>query len=82
MTRSRAHRKPSAGKRPEAADVPRFGVERILQELAAIQARPGGVAAMDRQRVLAELCQALAVEEAVLLERGFDRAYRQIVEGV
>ena len=59
----------------------RFGFSKILESLAAIQHR-GGVEMMDRQEMLALLAVELEVEEAELLQKGFDRAYRQIVEGV
>ena len=62
--------------------IPRFGVERIIRELQMLAKQPGGVAAMDRRAVLAEMSRRLAAPEEVVLERGFDRAYRQIVEGV
>ena len=74
--------KPARRKTQAAEVVPRFGIELILQVLQEIGHREGGVAVMDRRVVLAELGKRLGVEEPLLLERGFDRAYRQIVEGV
>jgi hypothetical protein len=37
---------------------------------------------LDRRVVLARLCAALDAEEELLLLRGFDRAYRRVIEGV
>ena len=38
--------------------------------------------AMDRLRVLRRLQAELGVEAELLLQRGFDKAYRRVVEGV
>jgi hypothetical protein len=38
--------------------------------------------ALDRRALLKRLCAELETEEAQLLRRGFDRAYRQVIEGV
>lgn len=63
---------------------PRFGYHRLLRRLGELLAEAGGPATetMDRRRVLARLCAELNAPETLLLERGFDKAYRQIVEGV
>ena len=37
---------------------------------------------LDRRVLIERLCRELDVDEATLLERGFDKAYRRIVEGV
>lgn len=64
--------------------VPRFGYHHLLRRMGDLLAEAGGPASetMDRRRVLARLCMELHAPENLLLERGFDRAYRQIVEGV
>jgi len=71
------------------ATPPRFGLTLLLERLRAYQAEARqGVAAgdsdsaMDRRRVLARLQAELGAEPAVLLRRGFDKAYRRVVEGV
>ena len=45
-------------------------------------ALPADPEAMDRRIVLRRLCRELGTDEAELLRWGFDRAYRQMVEGV
>ena len=69
---------------PEAANPKpgRFGFVHILASIQRLGGEGSLPEQMDRRVVLERLCQAFEVEEAVLLERGFDRAYRQIVEGL
>lgn len=86
----RRTRNADASARPDAAPSgsPRFGYARVLECLRAYrdeaEARPGGAPpdAMDRRRVLARLGAELDAEPELLLARGFDRAYRRVVEGV
>lgn len=88
MGRRTRNADPSA--RPDAADAgaPRFGYARVLERLLAYraeaEARPGGAPpdALDRRRVLARLGAELGAEPELLLARGFERAYRRVVEGV
>jgi hypothetical protein len=63
---------------------PRFGYHYLLRRIGELLGEAGGAAteSMDRRRVLARLCAELNAPETLLLERGFDKAYRQIVEGV
>ena len=69
---------------------PRFGYARLLERLRAYQAEHAhgagtageAEAAMDRRRVLARLEAELGAPPALLLARGFDRAYRRVVEGL
>ncbi len=63
---------------------PRFGYHLLLRRLGDLLSEAGGPTseAMDRRRVLALLCAELQAPETLLLARGFDKAYRQIVEGV
>lgn len=60
----------------------RFGFEHLLHIVERYRHEADGPAAMDRRRVLLRLQRELAVEEALLLQRGFDKAYRRVVEGV
>ncbi|MBI3992330.1 MAG: hypothetical protein HY342_03580 [Candidatus Lambdaproteobacteria bacterium] len=66
---------------PEPAS-PRFGYERLVTLIEVYRARATDRTALDRRRVLAWLQGELGCDEALLRLRGFDRAYRQIVEGV
>jgi hypothetical protein len=52
---------------------------RAIREQARTADHPD---ALDRRRVLARLCAEFAVQEELLLLRGFDRAYRRVIEGV
>lgn len=77
---------------PAAPRSPRFGYHLLLERLLAYRVEAEGGAggggahpapdALDRRRVLQRLAAELGVEPAVLLERGFDKAYRRMVEGV
>ncbi len=60
----------------------RFGYVQIEARIAALREEAGGVAGLDRRAVLQRLCGAFQVDESLLRERGFDKAYRRIVEGV
>ena len=60
----------------------KFGYEHIMHSLIRMAKAPGGVAAMDRQAALSWVGLELKADRELLLQRGFDRAYRQIVEGV
>lgn len=61
---------------------PKFGYPRLLEEVGQIIRAAPFPEALDRRAVLFTLTRRLEVEEAVLLRRGFDKAYRQIIEGV
>lgn len=54
-------------------------IVRAIREQAAADAGPD---ALDRRAVLARLCVTFDVKEELLLLRGFDRAYRRVIEGV
>ncbi len=71
----------------------RFGFAEVLARLLAYRAEAEAAAeadaqpdpersCLDRRRVLARLARDMDVEPALLLERGFERAYRRMVEGV
>ena len=65
------------------ADAPRrFGYHLLLERLQRYRAEAADPGAMDRRRVLARLEAELDADVEVLLQRGFDKAYRRIVEGV
>ncbi len=66
----------------DSARAGRFGYEHIVAQLERLRREAADPAELDRRRVLARLCAAFAAEEALLLERGFDRAYRRMIEGV
>lgn len=77
---------------------PRFGFEKLVALIAQYSgdAGPGAPAVtgkaaatapvnsrtMDRRELLAYLGARLQADESLLLLRGFDRAYRRIVEGL
>lgn len=69
----------------EGRRTPRFGFALLVQRLRAYRREaeerrdPG---AMDRRRVLRRLGEELGAPPELLLERGFDKAYRRVVEGV
>ena len=64
------------------AGTPKFGYRRLLKEVGLILGAAASSGGSDRRIVLAALRRKLDVDDAVLLRRGFDKAYRQIVEGV
>ncbi len=63
---------------------PRFGFHLLLRRIEEFSrdAEGGDLSALDRRVVLNRLCRELKAEEALVLLRGFDRAYRQVIEGV
>lgn len=69
----------------EGGRTPRFGIPVLVQRLRAYQREADARrerGAMDRRRVLRRLAEELGADEALVLERGFDKAYRRVVEGV
>ena len=60
----------------------KFGFDNLVGAIAALRGETGGMERMDRRLVLERLCRSFQTKEAVLLRRGFDKAYRQIVEGI
>ncbi len=60
----------------------KFGYIQIVECIGRLREEAHGPEDMDRRAVLEQLCRDLEVDEATLLERGFDKAYRRIVEGV
>ena len=57
-------------------------VQAIRAQQDALRGAGGAAEALDRRAVLARLCAAFEMDEALLLLRGFDRAYRRVIEGV
>lgn len=60
----------------------RFGYIQLVDHIGRIREDAGNSDGMDRRALMERLCREMAVDEATLLERGFDKAYRRIVEGV
>ena len=60
----------------------RFGYVHIEEKLARLRREQGLGAEFGRREMLRALGRAFGAQEALLLERGFDRAYRRVVEGV
>ena len=60
----------------------RFGYVQLVEQIGRLRDKAQGDGDLDRRVLIAQLCQELGVDEAALLERGFDKAYRRIVEGV
>ena len=60
----------------------RFGYIQLVEQIGQIRAESQNPEELDRRKLIERLCHDLGVSEAALLERGFDKAYRRIVEGV
>lgn len=60
----------------------RIGFEGLLEVLDRYRAEARCANELDRRHLLFRLGAELELEEAELLRRGFDKAYRRIVEGV
>ncbi len=60
----------------------RIGFEGMVRVLARYRAEARCANELDRLHLLWRLSQELELPEDALLERGFDKAYRRIVEGV
>lgn len=60
----------------------RFGYIQLVDHIGRLREEAGNPDAMDRRALIERLCQEMEVDEATLLERGFDKAYRRIIEGV
>ena len=60
----------------------RIGYEGLLVVLRRYRGEARCANELDRRHVLHRLGQELELSEAALLERGFDKAYRLVVEGV
>ena len=63
-------------------DPRRIGFEGLLEVLGRYRGEARCDNELDRRHVLFRLSQELGLAEAELLERGFDKAYRRMVEGV
>ena len=60
----------------------RFGYIQLVEQIGQLRAEAQQPDELDRRTLIERLCLDLGVDEATLLERGFDKAYRRIVEGV
>ena len=60
----------------------RIGFEGLLEVLDRYRAEARCANELDRRHLLFRLGAELELEENELLRRGFDKAYRRIVEGV
>ncbi len=60
----------------------RFGYIQLVDHIGRAREEAQDAADLDRRVLMERLCRELEVDEATLLERGFDKAYRRIVEGV
>jgi hypothetical protein len=61
---------------------PSFGFVQLVDEIAAHAQSARCVNDLDRLVVLERMRQVFSTESATLLRRGFDKAYRQVLEGV
>lgn len=66
----------------KATLVARFGYIQLVEQIGRVRAEARNPDELDRRVLLERLCLDLGVPEATLLERGFDKAYRRIIEGV
>ena len=60
----------------------RFGYPDLEAELLTLAGQAAAPRDLDRRILLERLGRIFGAEEAVLLRRGFDRAYRRLIEGV
>ena len=60
----------------------KFGFPQLLQAVETYATSARCEHDLDREVVLERMRQEFAVEAEVLLRRGFDKAYRRVVEGV
>ena len=60
----------------------RFGYIQLVDHIGRAREEAQNADDLDRRALMERLCRELDVDEATLLERGFDKAYRRIVEGV
>jgi len=67
---------------PPDSTQPRIGLEGLYTLLCRYQAEARCANELDRPHLLFRAGQELALEEEELLRRGFDKAYRRMVEGV
>ena len=61
---------------------PKFGFTHVLDAMEHYASSARCANDLDREIVLERLRQTFGVEPEVLLRRGFDKAYRRVVEGV
>ena len=61
---------------------PKFGYGHLERCLARIVREAATADDLDRRVVLARACALLEADAEVVRRRGFDRAYRRLIEGV
>jgi len=66
----------------ENAKPGKFGFQELLLAVETYAASARCENDLDREVVLERMRQEFDVEQEVLLRRGFDKAYRRVVEGV
>jgi hypothetical protein len=72
----------TGGARRDGDKLPRFGYTLLLERLQAYRAEARSPEAMDRRSVLGRLEVELKAPAGLILQRGFDKAYRRVVEGL
>ncbi len=78
----KARMKAASSPEPPLPNSGRFGIVHLERRLALFAAEARTAEALDRRAMLARICAEFGAEEAVVLRRGFDRAYRRVIEGV
>lgn len=71
-----------SAKSADAVAPKKFGFVHLLQAMEAYAASARCQNDLDREVVLERMRQEFETEPEVLLRRGFDKAYRRLVEGV
>ncbi len=72
----------AGGARAGGAPLPRFGYIHVLNAIANYAKSARCANDLDRLVVLERMRQEFETEPETLLSRGFDKAYRQVMEGV
>jgi hypothetical protein len=72
----------ASGARAGGAPLPRFGFVHLLYAIADYAKSARCANDLDRLVVLERMRQEFETEPETLLQRGFDKAYRQVMEGV
>lgn len=69
-------------RRAHAAPRRKLGFPQLVAAISRECEAAGAADAVDRRRMLARLCAEFEADEKMLLLRGFDRAYRLVIEGL
>ena len=73
---------PPAGERAGGAPLPRFGFIHLVGAISEYAKSARCTNDLDRMVVLERMRQEFGTDPEVLLQRGFDKAYLQVMEGV